>query len=111
LFACLPVGRKIANCELKIMLSKDEVKHIATLARIGITEKEMDKFSDDLSSILDWIKQLEEVDTAGVFPTEHITGMNDVAREDRVSAFAEREKIVELFPESKNGYDKVKSVL
>ncbi|MFZ2188294.1 MAG: Asp-tRNA(Asn)/Glu-tRNA(Gln) amidotransferase subunit GatC [Candidatus Moraniibacteriota bacterium] len=93
------------------MLSKDEVKHIANLARIGITEKEMDKFSHDLSSILDWIKQLDEVDVAGVLPTAHITGMNDVSREDRMEDFLNKEKIVELFPESKNGYDKVKSVL
>ncbi|MCX6761809.1 MAG: Asp-tRNA(Asn)/Glu-tRNA(Gln) amidotransferase subunit GatC [Candidatus Moranbacteria bacterium] len=93
------------------MLDKNEVKHIANLARIGITEKEMDKFSHDLSSILDWIAQLEEVDVTGVLPTAHITGMSNNSREDSVSDFAEKEKIVALFPESRNGYDKVKSVL
>ncbi len=93
------------------MISKDEVRHIANLARIGITEKETDKFSRDLSSILDWIAQLDKVDVTGVLPTAHITGMNDVSREDRIVDFANREKIVELFPEGKNGYDKVKSVL
>jgi aspartyl-tRNA(Asn)/glutamyl-tRNA(Gln) amidotransferase subunit C len=93
------------------MLSAEEVKHIAALARVGLKEKEIEKFSHDLSSILDWIAQLEEVDVTGVLPTAHITGMNDVSREDRLESFTNREKIVELFPESKNGYDKVKSVL
>lgn len=93
------------------MLSAEEVKHIAALARVGLEEKEIEKFSHDLSSILDWIAQLEEVDVTGVLPTAHITGMNDVSRGDRLESFANREKIVELFPESKNGYDKVKNVL
>ena len=93
------------------MISKDEVKHISNLARIGLDEKEIEKFSHDLSSILDWIKQLDEVDVEGVLPTAHITGMNNNSREDSVSDFAEKEKIVELFPESRNGYNKVKSVL
>jgi aspartyl-tRNA(Asn)/glutamyl-tRNA(Gln) amidotransferase subunit C len=93
------------------MISKDEVKHIASLARIGLDEKEIEKFSHDLSSILDWIKQLEEVDVSGVLPTAHITGMNNNSREDRVEDFLDTEEIVKLFPEGKNGYDKVKSVL
>jgi aspartyl-tRNA(Asn)/glutamyl-tRNA(Gln) amidotransferase subunit C len=93
------------------MITKDEVKHIASLARIGLDEKEIEKFSHDLSSILNWIKQLEEVDTEGVLPTAHITGMNNNSREDGVEEFLNREKIVALFPESKSGYDKVKSVL
>ena len=93
------------------MISTDEVKHIAALARIGLNEKEIEKFSHDLSSTLDWIAQLEEVDVAGVLPTAHITGMGNISREDGVTDFFEKEKIVKLFPESKNGYDKVKSVL
>ena len=93
------------------MLSADEVKHVASLARVGLNEEDLEKFSYDLSSILDWIKQLEEVDVSGILPTAHIIGMNNVSREDMISEFIEREKIIALFPESKNGYDKVKSVL
>jgi aspartyl-tRNA(Asn)/glutamyl-tRNA(Gln) amidotransferase subunit C len=92
-------------------LTKDEVKHIASLARIGMSEKEVDKFSTDLSSILDWIEQLKEVDISGVEPTAHITGLENKSREDKVQNFENKEGISKLFPESKNGYDKVKSVL
>ena len=93
------------------MISKDEVKHIAALARIGLEEKEIEKFSHDLSSILDFIEQFKEVDVSGVEPTAHITGLENRTRDDIAREFENKEKIVKLFPEEKNGYDKVKSVL
>jgi aspartyl-tRNA(Asn)/glutamyl-tRNA(Gln) amidotransferase subunit C len=93
------------------MISKEEVKHIASLARIGLDKKEVEKFSHDLSAVLDWIDQLKEVDVKGVEPTAHITGMDNISREDKNREFGNKEGIVKLFPEEKNGYDKVKSVL
>ncbi|HCP08622.1 MAG TPA: Asp-tRNA(Asn)/Glu-tRNA(Gln) amidotransferase subunit GatB [Candidatus Moranbacteria bacterium] len=93
------------------MITKNEVQHIAGLARIGLDEKEIEKLSQDMSSILDWIEQLKEVDISGVEPTAHITGLKNIAREDIAREFSEKDKIVELFPEKKDGFDKVKSIL
>ena len=93
------------------MISKKEVKDIANLARIGLDEKEIEKFSKDLSSILDWMKKLNEVDVKNVEPTAHITGLENRVREDKKDDFENKEKLIELFPESKNKYNKVKSVL
>lgn len=93
------------------MLGKEEVRHIANLARIGITDKEVEKFSVDLSAVLDWIKQLEEVDIANISPTARVSGMTNASRGDLVQEFLNSEEIIKLFPEEKNGYDKVKSVL
>jgi len=93
------------------MISRDETKHIAGLARIGVSEKDIDKFSQDLSVILDWIKQLEEVNVEDVEPTAHISGVMNILREDNVKEFLNRDEIIKLFPEEKDGYDKVKSVL
>jgi aspartyl-tRNA(Asn)/glutamyl-tRNA(Gln) amidotransferase subunit C len=93
------------------MISKSEVQHIAALARIGIDEKEIDKLAKDLSGILDWVEKLKEVDITGVESTAHITGVNNVTREDNMADFADKNKIVDLFPEKKDGFDKVKSVL
>ena len=100
------------------MIKKEEVKHIAGLARIGMAEKEIEKFSHDLSAVLDWIDQLKEVDVSGVEPTAHtclpvgkVTGMDDVTREDKIDKFLDTEKIIDLFPEKKERYDRVKSVL
>lgn len=93
------------------MLSKEEVQHIAGLARIGTDEKEIEKFATDLSAVLDWIEQLKEVDVSGVEPTAHITGMENRLREDAVSECESKDVIVNLFPEKKDNYGKVKSVL
>lgn len=93
------------------MISKDEVKHIASLARIGLDEKEIEKYAKDLSSILDWIEQLKEVDVSGADPTAHITGLENITREDKEREFGNKKEITRLFPESKDGYDKVKSIL
>lgn len=93
------------------MISKDEVKHIASLARIGLDEKELEKYSKDLSSILDWVEQLKEVDVSGIEPTAHITGLENVTREDKVEDFTNKNAIRKLFPEEKDGFDKVKSIL
>ena len=93
------------------MLSKDEVKHIAALARVGLSDEDIEKFQKDLSGILDFVEQLKEVDVSGVEPAAHITGLINRTREDKVDNFANKEGVVKLFPEEKDGYDKVKSVL
>ncbi|PIU07402.1 MAG: Asp-tRNA(Asn)/Glu-tRNA(Gln) amidotransferase GatCAB subunit C [Candidatus Moranbacteria bacterium CG08_land_8_20_14_0_20_34_16] len=93
------------------MISKEETKHIAGLARIGLSENEREKMSEDLSAILDWMKILQRADVLAVSLMEHITGLENSARGDQVEIFEKSEKLVKLFPENKNGFDKVKSVL
>jgi aspartyl-tRNA(Asn)/glutamyl-tRNA(Gln) amidotransferase subunit C len=93
------------------MISKSEVQHIAALSRIGIDEKEIDKMAKELSGILDWVEKLKEVDISGVEATAHITGVENITREDNVNNFENKKEIVKLFPEEKEGYCKVKSVL
>ncbi|KKQ68054.1 MAG: hypothetical protein A3F95_00730 [Candidatus Nealsonbacteria bacterium RIFCSPLOWO2_12_FULL_39_31] len=70
------------------MISKEEVKKIAKLARLGISEKEEEKFQKDLSSILDYFSILNKVDVSGIEPFSQSAGglarcENDVAREDK----------------------------
>lgn len=93
------------------MLTKKEVQHIAGLARVGLDEKEIEKYREDMSSILDWVEQLKEVDITGVEPTAHITGLENVAREDVEHDFSGKSEIVALFPDKKDNFDKVKSIL
>ena len=93
------------------MLTEEETKHIAELARIGMTKKELEKLSFDLSAVLDWIGQLEKIDVENVFPMARVAGSINVFREDNVLNFDEKDKIIKLFPEEKNSYAKVKSVL
>jgi aspartyl-tRNA(Asn)/glutamyl-tRNA(Gln) amidotransferase subunit C len=95
------------------MLSKEEILHIATLARIGLDEKDIEKYQHDLSAILDYFKKLDELDVSNVEPIEHITGMKNVFRSDRKEDFGLLGKaaIMKNVPEEKDAYIKVKSVL
>jgi len=95
------------------MLTKEEIQHIASLARIGLSEKEVEMYQRDLSAVLDYFKQLEEVDTDNIEPIGHITGRQNVFRSDRIEDFGSLGKgaILQNAPETKDGQVKVKSVL
>ncbi|PJE58014.1 MAG: Asp-tRNA(Asn)/Glu-tRNA(Gln) amidotransferase GatCAB subunit C [Candidatus Portnoybacteria bacterium CG10_big_fil_rev_8_21_14_0_10_36_7] len=99
------------------MLSKEEVKKIAKLARLNMGEEEIDKYQKDLSAVLDFVEQLNEVDIEGVEPTFQITGLVDETRNDVQRAMTpeekkkNREKLLSLAPDRKNNHIKVKKVL
>jgi len=94
------------------MISKEEVKHIAKLARLGLAEKEIEKFRKELSSILDYIEKLKEVDVSKVEPTSHSFEVKNVMRDDQSQkSKVKSQKLLELAPEIKEGYLKVKSIL
>ena len=94
-------------------ISSEEVEHIAELARIELTEEEKKKFSDELSDVLGYVEQLQEVNTDGIEPVSQATGMVNVLREDVAENCDEdtRKKIIESFPEEKGGCIKVKQVM
>ena len=94
-------------------ISLEEVEHIAELARIELSDEEKKKFSDELSDVLGYIWQLQEVNTDGVEPVSQVTGMVNVLREDIAENCDEdvRKKIIESFPEEKERCIKVKQVM
>ena len=94
------------------MLFKDEVKKIATLARIEITNQEAEKYSKELSDILGFVEKLNEANTEGIEPIAHITGAKNVIREDKIVEYNNDTKnnIINNFPEKKDRFDKVKAV-
>lgn len=97
---------------LKSMISQKDVEHIAKLARIELTEKEKEKFSNELSLILDYINQLNEVDTKDVEPTSQVTGISNALRSDEsVNDLNNQDKIIKGFPQRKETLLKVKAIL
>ena len=93
------------------MITRKEVQHIAKLARLGITPKEEEKFTGELSKILDYIEKLKKVNVSEVEPTSHSTKIENVMRADKSLKFkVQSSKLMELAPETKNGYLKVKSI-
>lgn len=95
------------------MISKKEVQHVAKLARLGLTEKEIEKFQKDLSAILDYIEKLKEVDVSETEPTSHSVLVENVARKDVENPKLKEQssKLLELAPETKGDFLKVKSIL
>ncbi len=94
-------------------LDKKQIEHIARLARLELTEKEMQTYGSQLSDILNYINQLQEVDVNNIEPTAQVTGMENVFREDKVKEWDkdERQAALEQAPELKDGQVKVKRVL
>lgn len=94
-------------------LTKDQVKHVAKLARLGLSDAEVEKFQSQLSGILDYVEQLNEVNTDGVLPTAQVTGLLNVKREDKAkkSCLADPAELLSCSPlPLENNQIKVKSV-
>ena len=95
------------------MISKEEVEHIAKLARLGLNQSEVKKFQKELSSILDYIDQLKKAEISGVQSTSYSIFIENVMREDKLIARKpeSKRKLIEKFPAAKGGYLKTKSIL
>jgi len=83
-------------------ISLDEVFKIAHLARLEFNEEEAKALSEELSKILDYFKQLEEVNTEGVLPTFHAINLETPMREDEVKKFEDIRAALENAPELKD---------
>ncbi len=66
------------------MLTQDEVRHIAKLAKINLTDSDVARLAPQLSGILDYFAVLQEVDTEGVAETSQVTGLESVTRPDEI---------------------------
>lgn len=94
------------------MLSKEEVEHIAVLARIGLSDDEVARYRKDLSQVLDFFKELETLDISAGEAGESVPRKKNDTREDRVENFSAHGKkiIMGNVPDRKDGYVKVRSV-
>ena len=95
------------------MISKKEVEHIARLARLGLSQKEIEKFQKELSKILDYPAKLEEVDISKVEPTSHSVLVENVMRQDepKPQSPESREDLIKAAPKEQKGHIKVKPIL
>ena len=93
------------------MLKREEVKHVAKLARIELSEKEIQKMQKELAKILDYVEQLKEVDIENLEPTTHSTLIKNVFRKDTPLIYHESEKLIEVAPQKEERFIKTKPVL
>ncbi|RUM89746.1 MAG: Asp-tRNA(Asn)/Glu-tRNA(Gln) amidotransferase subunit GatB [Thermodesulfatator sp.] len=80
-------------------ISREEVRHVAHLARLTFSEEDFERFTRELSSILDYIAKLSEVDTSGVEPTYNALQLENRFREDRTRESFPPEEILQNAPE------------
>ena len=93
------------------MLTKEEVIKVSKLARIELSESEVEKFQKDLSAVLDYVEELKAVDTEGLDIVASVTGLENVSRADVAVAGENKDEILHNAPEIKDGYYKVKAIL
>ena len=67
-------------------LSLSDIKHVATLSKLSLTDSELKKFGSQLSKVVDYISELSHVDTSGIESTSQTTGLTNVYRSDKTNA-------------------------
>jgi len=92
-------------------ISKEEVKHVANLARLAITDEDAEMFAGQLAAITNFAEQLNELDTTNVVPTTHVLPLVNVMREDKAVPGLDREKMMKNVREQEAGQVKVPSIL
>jgi aspartyl-tRNA(Asn)/glutamyl-tRNA(Gln) amidotransferase subunit C len=85
------------------VIDRDQVLHVARLARLRLSEPEIERMSRELSSVLDHIEKISELDLEGVEPTTHVVQLENVMRADQPRESWPRERILEGAPDVAQG--------
>jgi len=93
------------------MIDHETVEHVAKLARIGMTEEDIEKFGDQLSAILEHIAILQEVDVSGVSPIAHASRLHSIMRPDVPRPSYPPEELLANAPDQEDNCLKVRAVL
>ena len=92
-------------------ISKKDVEYVARLARLQLEEEEKERFTNQLGHILDYIEQLNELDTENVAPTSHVLALKNVWRKDEVKPSLPQEEALANAPQSSEEFFLVPKVI
>lgn len=92
-------------------ITREEVLHVARLARLSLTEAEADRLREQLGDILSYIRQLDALDTKDVVPTSHAVEMGTPFRDDAVRPFGDREAILANAPDREGDFFRVPRII
>ncbi len=92
-------------------ITREEVEHVARLARLELTEEEKDLFTGQMDAILAYVDKLNELDTANVIPTSHAVPMENAFREDEVRPSIGIDNALANAPERAEGFFRVPKVI
>jgi len=80
------------------MIDREQVLHVARLARLSLTDDEVERMSSELSKVLEWIEKIEELDLEGVPPTSHVVEVTNALRPDEPRPCLDREVVLAAAP-------------
>jgi aspartyl-tRNA(Asn)/glutamyl-tRNA(Gln) amidotransferase subunit C len=87
------------------------IEHVANLARLNLTDDEKKKLTKEMDDIVSYVDKLNELDTEGIVPREHVIPVNNVLREDEIKESFDREILLANAPDKDNGCFKVPKVV
>jgi aspartyl-tRNA(Asn)/glutamyl-tRNA(Gln) amidotransferase subunit C len=91
------------------VIDRDQVLHVARLARLELTDDEVERMAAELSGILDHVERISELDLEGVEPTSHVVALENVLRPDEPEPCLPRERALEPAPDPADGAFRVPS--
>jgi aspartyl-tRNA(Asn)/glutamyl-tRNA(Gln) amidotransferase subunit C len=92
-------------------VTTEEVRHLATLSRVGMTDQEVEQMRDEMTNILESFDVLGQVDTDDVEPTGHAVDLDTVVRDDEVTASSPVDDVLANAPSTEDGFIRVRAVL
>lgn len=92
-------------------ISRDDVRHIAGLARLRFSDEDEEQMADEMSRILDYVDKLNELDTSGVPPMSHVLDVHNVFRDDDVEARIDRDDALQSAPDDDGTHFRVPNVI
>ena len=92
-------------------ITEETVQYVAGLARLNLSDEETARLSDEMGRILDYMEKLNQLDTTGVKPMEHVEPVSNVLREDKVEESYDRESILKNAPDKQDGAFRVPKIV
>jgi aspartyl-tRNA(Asn)/glutamyl-tRNA(Gln) amidotransferase subunit C len=91
------------------MIDREQVLHVARLARLELSDEEIERMAGELSGILEHVERMNELDLEGVEPTSHVVELENVLRPDEPRPSWARERVLEAAPDPADGAFRVPS--
>jgi aspartyl-tRNA(Asn)/glutamyl-tRNA(Gln) amidotransferase subunit C len=105
------VGRSAptARPRIRSMIDREQVLHVARLARLRLNDEEVERMAGELSGILEHVERISELDLEGVEPTSHVIALENVLRPDQPRPSWDRDEVLERAPDPASGSFRVPS--
>jgi aspartyl-tRNA(Asn)/glutamyl-tRNA(Gln) amidotransferase subunit C len=92
-------------------LSNEDVLKLARLSKLELSSDQLEQFAHELEEIVEYVEQLQSVDTQALEPTYQLTGLKNITRKDEITEYASPAELLKNLPNKEGDYIKVKRVL